>query len=73
VVTGFAIASPNLGDVLDLVGCASGTLIAFILPGMFAIRLQGYSHLAALILVVGGAVGTVGTICSLRQFVNDAV
>lgn len=73
VVTGFAIASPNLGDVLDLVGCASGTLIAFILPGLFAIRLQGYNHLAAIILVVGGVVGSFGTICSLRQFVNDAV
>jgi len=73
VVTGFAIASPNLGDVLDLVGCASGTLIAFILPGCFALKLQGYSHLAAVILVVGGLVGTVGTICSLRQFFDDAV
>ena len=73
VVTAFAIASPNLGDVLDLVGCASGTLIAFVLPGCFAIRLQGYSHTAALLLVVGCVVGTVGTICSLKQFVKDAV
>jgi amino acid permease len=71
IVTGLAIAAPNLGDVLDLVGCASGTLIAFILPGWFAMRMQGYSHVAALILVVGGLVGTVGTICSLKQFVRD--
>jgi len=73
VVTAFAIASPNLGDVLDLVGCASGTLIAFVFPGCFAIRLQGYSHTAALLLVVGGVVGTVGTICGLKKFVKDAV
>lgn len=36
VVTGLAIASPKLGDVLDLVGCASGTLIAFIFPACLA-------------------------------------
>ena len=72
VVTGLAIASPNLGDVLDLVGCASGALIAFVLPGLFALKLQGYSHLALLLLVVGGVVGTVGTVCSLRKFVRDA-
>lgn len=71
VVTALAIAAPNLGDVLALVGCASGTLIAFVLPGLFAMRLQGYSHVAALILVVGGVVGTVGTICSVKQFMRD--
>ena len=36
VATGFAIAAPNLGDILDLVGCASGTLIAFIIPAILS-------------------------------------
>jgi amino acid permease len=71
VITGFAVAAPSLGDVLDLVGCATGTLIAFILPGSFALRLEGYSHIATLILIVGGIVGTVGTVCSLKQFLAD--
>jgi amino acid permease len=70
-VTALAIAAPSLGDVLALVGCASGTLIAFVLPGLFALQLQGYSHTAAIILVVGGVVGSVGTICSLTKFTKD--
>lgn len=71
VATGLAIAAPNLGDVLDLVGCVSGTLIAFILPALFSFKLKGYSHLGAVILVVGGVIGSVGTFYSLLQFVND--
>lgn len=70
-VTAFAIASPNLGDVLALVGCAGGTLISFLLPGCFAIRLQGYSHLAGFLVVIGSIVGAIGTTCSLRQFMED--
>jgi len=38
VVTGLAIAAPSLGDVLDLVGCASGTIIAFVFPGTLALK-----------------------------------
>jgi amino acid permease len=69
--TGLAIAAPNLGDVLDLVGCFSGTVIAFILPGSIAWKLQGYSTTAAIILIVGGVVGVIGTSCSLKKFVHD--
>ncbi|KAL3944106.1 MAG: hypothetical protein SGBAC_001837 [Bacillariaceae sp.] len=69
--TGLAIAAPNLGDVLDLVGCFSGTIIAFILPGLLAMRLEGYSHLALLILIVGGSVGTIGTYFSVQKLYID--
>lgn len=71
VVTVLAIAAPNLGDVLALVGCASGTLIAFVLPGLFSMKLQGYTHVAAVILVVGVVVGSVGSICSIKQITKD--
>jgi amino acid permease len=68
--TVLAIKSPNLGDVLDLVGCATGTFIAFILPALFSFRLVGYTHLAAAILVIGGIVGSVGTYFSIVQFLE---
>jgi hypothetical protein len=67
LTTVLAIVAPSLGDVLNLVGCATGTLIAFILPALFSFRLQGYTHLAMLILVVGGAVGLIGTYFSLHK------
>mmetsp|Transcript_4820 Transcript_4820/g.12269 ORF Transcript_4820/g.12269 Transcript_4820/m.12269 type:complete len:725 (-) Transcript_4820:113-2287(-) len=71
VVTCLAIAAPSLGDILDLVGCASGTLIAFIIPALLSFRLEGYTNLALLILLVGGAVGTVGTYYSVFQLIKD--
>lgn len=69
--TYLAIVSPNLGDILDLVGAASGTSMAFILPGLLSFKLQGYTRLALFILVVGGPVGIIGTICSLKKLVID--
>jgi amino acid permease len=63
--------APSLGDVLDLVGCAAGTMIAFVLPGLFSFRLQGYTHLAAVILAVGGIVGLIGTVFSLQKLITD--
>lgn len=71
IVTGLAIAAPSLGDILDLVGCASGTLIAFVIPGLLSISIEGYNHVAMLILMIGGAVGTVGTYYSIKQLVDD--
>jgi amino acid permease len=71
VVTALATVAPSLGDVLDLVGCATGTLIAFILPSLLALKLQGYSHLAAFILIVGVIVGVVGTTFSLKKLASD--
>ena len=73
VATGLAIASPSLGDILDLVGCASGTLIAFVFPAMLAFKLQGFSFLACIILLVGGVVGLFGTYYSLKQLLDDVV
>lgn len=71
VITCLAIAAPSLGDVLDLVGCATGTIIAFILPALLSFSIEGYSHLALLILLVGGAIGTVGTFFSLKKLFLD--
>jgi amino acid permease len=71
VITCLAIAAPSLGDVLDLVGCATGTIIAFIIPALLSFSIEGYSHLALLILLVGGAVGTVGTFYSLKKLFFD--
>jgi amino acid permease len=71
VATGFAIAAPSLGDILDLVGCASGTLIAFIIPALLSFRLEGYTNLAMLIFTVGGAVGVFGTYYSVKQLIVD--
>jgi amino acid permease len=66
-----ALLAPSLGDVLDVVGCATGTLIAFLLPALFSLKLQGYSRLAVVLLVVGGSVGLIGTFFSLTQLIQD--
>jgi len=71
VITGLAIAAPNLGDILDLVGCASGTLIAFVIPALLSFYIEGYNHLAMVLFTVGGVVGTVGTYYSIKQLVTD--
>lgn len=71
IVTGLAIAAPSLGDILDLVGCASGTLIAFVIPGLLSLYIEGYNNLAMSILIVGGVIGTVGTFYSIKQLVAD--
>jgi amino acid permease len=68
--TVLALLVPSLGDVLNLVGCVSGTMIAFILPAMFSFRLKGYTHLAGLIFLVGGTVGTVGTIFNFQMILS---
>lgn len=71
IATALGVGAPNLGDVLDLVGCLSGTLIAFILPAASDWKLSGYSHLNLLILSIGLVVGSLGTICSLKKFIQD--
>lgn len=72
VTTALALVAPNLGDVLNLVGCATGTVIAFVLPSLFSFRLRGYSHTAMILLVVGGLVGGIGTFFSTKQLILDA-
>jgi amino acid permease len=66
-----AIKAPSLGDVLDLVGAFTGTLLAFVLPALFSFKLKGYSRLSCAILSIGGFVGICGTISSLMKFVDD--
>lgn len=68
VATSLAIAAPSLGHVLNLVGCATGTIIAFLLPALFSFRIEGYSHVAMIIFLVGAIVGPVGTYFSLKTF-----
>lgn len=70
-VTILAIVAPSLGDVLNLVGCATGTVIAFILPALFWFKLVGYSSLAMIIFVIGGIVGSIGTAFSLKKLILD--
>ena len=71
VIVALALVAPSLGDVLDLVGCATGTMIAFVVPACISVRLRGWTLLAALLLLVGGSVGLVGTYFSLRQILHD--
>jgi hypothetical protein len=72
IVTIFAIKSPSLIDVLDLVGAFTGTLLAFILPALFSFKLKGYSHVSLAIIGIGGIVGLLGTGFSLVKFLKDA-
>jgi amino acid permease len=71
ISTELAIRAPSLGDVLNVVGCGAGTVIAYFLPGLFDLKLNGYSHLAMLLLVVGTSVGLVGTYSSLTKLIGD--
>jgi amino acid permease len=71
IATGLAVTAPSLGDVLDLVGCVSGTMIAFVIPASLSFKLQGYSHKAMMILLVGGVVGVVGTFYSFKKLISD--
>lgn len=70
-ITVLAIKSPSLGDVLNLVGSFSGTLIAFVLPAAFSFKLRGYSQMAWIILIVGGVVGFLGSTFALAKFLRD--
>ncbi|KAL7541036.1 hypothetical protein ACHAWF_006839 [Thalassiosira exigua] len=72
IATVCAIKSPSLGDVLDLTGAFTGTLLAFVLPCVFSFKLKGYSHLSMTILAIGGIVGLLGTCFSFVKFVRDA-
>jgi amino acid permease len=66
-----AVKAPSLGDVLDLVGACTGTLLAFVLPAVFSFKLKGYTHVSCAILSIGGFVGVCGTISSLVKFIRD--
>ena len=73
IVTICAILSPSLGDVLDVVGAGTGTLLSFVLPALFSFKLRGYSNLALSILVIGGITGLLGTVFSCIKFMKDVL
>jgi len=57
-----AINATSLVDVLNLVGCATGTVLAFILPSLFYFKLRGFNAFFPIFLfIVGGTIGVVGT------------
>ena len=62
-----AIKSPSLIDVLDLVGAFAGTMIAFILPAVFSLKLKGYSRISIIVLGIGG---TIGLFSFFRRYVS---
>jgi sodium-coupled neutral amino acid transporter 11 len=66
-----ALSAPSLGDVLNLVGCASGAIIGFLLPALFSFRLRGYTTVALVMFIVGAVVGGFGTYLSLVQLIDD--
>ena len=70
IMTVLAILAPSLNDILNLGGCASGSLIAYILPAMFYLQLRGYSREAVGMLAFGLAVGTVGTYFAMTTMIR---
>jgi len=68
-ITLLAILAKSLGDVIDLVGCSMGSLIGFVLPAAFSLKLDGYNHLAMVLLLVGSVIGLVGTYFSMRKLI----
>jgi sodium-coupled neutral amino acid transporter 11 len=73
LVIDLAIAAPNLGDVLNVVGCATGTMIAFFFPGAIAYKLEGYSWKAAVIFGTGLVIAPVGTFYSVKKLIEDLI
>lgn len=71
VTVSLALVAPSLGDVLNLVGCATGTMISFVLPGLFAIKLQKRCTATSFLLLgVGVPVGCIGTYYSLLHLLQ---
>ena len=68
-IVGIALTAPNLGIVLDIVGSISGSMIGFILPGLFSIKLQGFSFIGILMMIVGAIVGSVGAYFSIIKLI----
>ncbi|KAL7566861.1 hypothetical protein ACA910_021355 [Epithemia clementina (nom. ined.)] len=62
-----AMNGASLGQVLNLIGCASGTLISFILPAIFSFRLQGVTFWGTIFMFAGCFVGIVGTWFSIKD------
>lgn len=76
IIITMALLAPSLGDVLNLVGCATGTLIAFVFPALASLRIrQGgtpFMLLPSLLLFVGGIVGCMGTYFAVIKIIRDS-
>lgn len=60
-----ALKASSLGVVLNLIGCAFGTVISYILPALFSYKLRGHTILGSLLFLLGGSVGLIGTYYSI--------
>jgi len=60
-----ALKASSLGAVLNLAGCATGTLMSCILPALFSYKMRGHTMLGTVLFLLGGSVGLVGTIYSI--------
>ena len=60
-----ALGASSLGSVLNLTGCATGTVISYILPAMFSYQVRGHTILGSTLFLVGGSIGLVGTYYSI--------
>ena len=71
IAISIAVAASSLGAVLDLVGCLSGTAIAFIIPAAIQIKMgERVDVWVCLMLSVGLIIGLVGTAFSLKKAVE---
>ena len=70
VATVLAILAPSLNDILNLGGCASGSLIAYVLPGLFHVKLKGWCRDAVIMLAFGSFVGSVGTFFAAKTMIQ---
>mmetsp|Transcript_22830 Transcript_22830/g.47638 ORF Transcript_22830/g.47638 Transcript_22830/m.47638 type:complete len:167 (+) Transcript_22830:89-589(+) len=62
-----ALVANSLGDILNLNGCISGSLIGFILPAIFSYQLEGrVTILGATLFGTGAFVGVVGTYFTVK-------
>ena len=66
-----ALAADSLGTVLDLVGCVSGSAIAFIIPAAVNIKLEKECGVRiATMLCVGCFITVMGSVFSIIKLVN---
>lgn len=60
-----ALGASSLGAVLNLTGCATGTVISYILPAVFSYKLRGHTTIGTILFLLGGSVGIIGTYYSI--------
>jgi hypothetical protein len=62
------IVYPNLGMFIGLVGALSGSVICYIAPAMFSIKIDGRSWNASIMICLGSILGVLGTIVAVLAF-----